>query len=157
MPRIYDSIDFDFTYDGDFVVDETGDIADTADDLLRSIKNEIFSYVISDLQDWREHPNIGSDLADFVGEPNVKATAEAIQSRLQASLSQIVASSDLGIRVVPVGIHKVLIILNILVKATVENRRQSGDTISISFLYDYFDRGVFVPIEEMNKLADRKI
>jgi hypothetical protein len=157
MPRSYDSIDLDWTWDGDFIIDQQGDLKDTSEDLLLSLRNEIFTVVKSDLQDWREDPNVGADLGDFVGEPNIATTGKAIEQRVRVSLAAIINSSDIDVRVIPVGIHRVLIAITIQVLATSANRLSSGEAISISFLYDYFERGVFVPLDEMNKLSGRKI
>lgn len=145
------------SFDGDFLIDSAGDLKDTSEDLLLSIKNEILSYIKSDIGEWREHPNIGADLSDFVGESNTQRTAEAIQTRIKNTLSLLVSASDLTVRVVPIGLHKVLVSLQLKVTATTGNRRRPGDTIVVSFLYDYFERGIFVPIEQMNQIAERKI
>lgn len=157
MPRNYDEIDLDWTWDGDLLLDQYGDIKDTSEDPLLSLRNEIFSIIKSDLKDWREEPSIGTNLGDFIGEPNISDTAKAIEERVRTSLTIIVSTSDLHVRVVPVGIHKVLIAITLQVLATPNNKLAVGDTINVSFLYDYFERGIFVPLDDMNKLSGRKI
>lgn len=155
MAGNYDSIDLDWSWDGDFLVDSTGDLKDTSDDLLLSVRNEISSLVKSELGDWREDSNIGATLSDFVGEPNNRETAENIQARLESQLSQVVFLKDLSVRVTPVHIYRVLIMLSLEVLPTPENGLQSGEVLSTSFLYDYLENGVYVELEQMNHFAGR--
>lgn len=155
MPKNYDSIDLDFTWDGDLILDENQDLKDTSYNLLASIQNEIFSTIKSDIKDWREDPSIGADLGDFVGEPNTSVTGKAIQDRIKSSLSYLVSPNDLAVRVVPVGVNRVMVTLTLQVIATPENGLRAGETINVSFLYDYFERGVFVPLSDMNKFGGR--
>lgn len=157
MPRNYDSIDLDFTWDGDLLLDKQGDLKDTSDDMLLSFKNEITSLIKSDLSDWREEPGLGADLGDFIGEPNIIETGSRIENRVKSALLPIAIESDIAVRVVPVGVHRVLIMINIQVLSTPENGLRAGDTIDISFVYDYFERGIFTPLDQMNKLGGRNI
>jgi hypothetical protein len=157
MPRNYDSIDLDFTWDGDFLVDSQGDLKDTKEDILLSFRNEVFTVIKSSLKDWREEPGVGASLDDFVGEPNVADTGKAIEQRVRSALIVITSANDLNVRVIPVGVHKVLITITIQVLATPENGLTSGEALNVSFLYDYFERGTFVPLDEMNKFSRRNI
>jgi len=157
MAGNYDSVDFDFTWDGDLVLDTQGDLKDTSSDLLMSIKNEIFTVVKSSLGDWREDINVGADLDDFIGEPNSRDTAEGIETRLRSALSEILAVQDLGIRIIPVNIYKILIVLTLEVLPTPQNGLKAGTTIKITFLYDYLEKGVYVDIEDYAHFAGRGI
>lgn len=136
MASIYDSVDLDFTFDGDFLIDSTGDIKDTSEDVLLSLRNEIFTIVKSEAGDWKEDLEIGANLRDFIGEANSRENAERIKERIKVALAPIVNTKDLTIRVVPTGIYKVLILLNINVVATQANKLKIGDLIQIAFLYD---------------------
>jgi len=151
----YDSVDLDFSWDGDLLLDNQGDIKDTSEDLLLSIRNEMFTIVKSSLGDWKEDITVGADLDDFVGESNSRETAENIKIRLESSLSQLVSVSDVEIRVTPVSIYKVLISLSLAVLATAENRIQSGTVISATFLYDYLEKGVYVDLDNRSRFDER--
>lgn len=155
MAGNYDSIDFDFTWDGDFVLDTQGDLKDTSEDRLLSIRNEIFTIVKSSLGDWREDINVGADLDDFVGEPNNRSTAAGIQTRLESALSELINLGDLNIQVTPVSIYKVLISLTLEILPTAENGLRAGTTISTTFLYDYLEKGVYVDLEDYSRFAGR--
>ena len=157
MANNYDATDLDFTWDGDLMISPTGDLLDTSDDLLRSIRNEIQSVLKSDLGDWREDPSIGADLSDFVGEPNSRQTAQNIQARVESALAQILFLSDLSVRIIPVNIHQVLIMLSLAVLPTPANKLQSGQVISISFVYDYLETGVYIDISEIDRFTGRAI
>ena len=157
MPSNYDSIDLDWTIDGDFMKDSTGDLKDTSEDLLLSFKNEVFTIIKSDLKEWREEPSVGAGLDDFVGEPNSQEIAARLEDRVKSSLLLIASASDLSVRVIPVGVYRVLITLNIQVLATAENGLQAGENVSVSLLFDYMERGTFVPLDDLNKFGGRDI
>lgn len=145
------------SWDGDLLRSESGDIQTTEGDYLLSFKNQIFKRVKSDLKDWRDNPEIGADLGDFVGEPNTRENGKLMEDRIRASLLDIVASSDLTVRVVPIGIHRVLVNLRVQVLATPLNAMRPGEQITVDFIYDYFERGVFVPLSQLNQLGGRSI
>ena len=157
MASNYDSIDFDFTWDGDFILDTQGDLKDTSEDLLLSFRNEIFTIVKSSLGDWREDPGVGSDLDDYVGEPNSRETGVGIKTRLESSLSEILSPSDLRIRIIPVSIYRVLIAMTIEVLPTPENRLRAGTSIQTTFLYDYLEKGVYIDLDDHAHFAGRGI
>jgi len=157
MPRNYDDIDLDFTWDGDYITDETGDLKDTSYDLLQSLKNQILLRIKSDLNDWREDPNVGADLGDYIGEPNNQTTAKSMSARIRGSVLDVIAASDIDVRIVPISSYRVLIKLNVQVLSTPDNRLQPGNTVTIDFIYDYFERGVFVPLDDLNKFSGRQI
>jgi hypothetical protein len=157
MASLYDSVDLDFTWDGDYIIDSSGDLKDTSDDYLKSIQNEIFSIVKSSVGDWKEDPQLGADLDDFIGEPNDRNTAANMKARLQSSLTQVVNAKDLSVRIVPVHLHKVLIIINLEVIPTAQNKMRGGNSVTINFLYDYFEKGVYVDIDDMNHFVGRNI
>lgn len=157
MASNQDSIDLDFTFDGDFIINGQGDIKDTSEDLLLSFRNEIASIVKSNLEDWREDPSIGANLEDFVGEPNTKDIADAVKSRIASALSLIIRESDVSIKAVPVNVHKLLVIITIEVLATPENRLVAGESIVVNFLYDYFERGIFVPLDDLTRFGGRRL
>lgn len=157
MPKNYDDIDLDMSWDGDLIKDDSGDLKDTSDDFLLSFKNQIFKRIKSDLKDWRDDPEIGAGLGDFIGEPNTAENGRLMEQRVRASLLDIVQPSDLEVRVIPIGIHRVLINLRVQVLATPENELRAGEQITVSFIYDYFERGVFVPLDELNKMGGRSV
>jgi hypothetical protein len=157
MPKNYDSIDLDMSWDGDLILDKSKDLKDTSDDMLLSFQNQIFKRVKSDLKDWRDEPQIGAGLGDFVGETNITEIGKLMEDRIRASLLDIVNSNDLEVRVVPIGPHRVLVNLRVQVLATPANGMRSNEQITVSFIYDYFERGVFVPLEELNKFGGRSI
>ena len=47
----YDSIDLDFTWDGDYVVGIDGDLGDTSKDLLQSLENEVRDILKAEFND----------------------------------------------------------------------------------------------------------
>lgn len=157
MASNYDDIDFDFTWDGDFTLDECGDLKDTTYDYLQSLKQEIQTYIKSSIGDWKEEPSVGASLDDFVGEPNNRITASEMKARVESSLSEIVNLQDLSVRIVPVGIYNVLVILTVDILPTTENKFPAGTSFTTTFLYDYLETGVYIDIDDQAKFGGRSI
>lgn len=153
MASNFDSIDLDFTWDGDLLLHDDGDLKDTSEDLLLSLRNEIQSIVKSNAGDWRESLEHGASLDDFIGDSNSRETARLIQDRVEQSLRILGRLSDFSVRVVPVHIHRVLIIVSVSVMATPENRMRAGDSVVVSFLYDYLEKGIFIPVDDFTKFS----
>lgn len=150
----YDSIDLAWNWDGDFVLGNDGDLADTSDDLIRSLENEIATLVKSETADWQKHPTFAIDLSDFLGEANTKESGERIEDRIRLKLisTKLVLSSDLGVRVVPIGPHEILIIIAIEALATPGNRLVFGESVVVKLLYDTIEDGIFfLPIDQTER------
>lgn len=120
-------------------------MADTSADYITSLENEVHTAVRSEFTDWQEHPLLGCGLSDFRGEPNTRATAEAMKKRIISRLvaARVVSQEDLSVRIVPVHAHQVLILINIMAAATVNNRLEVGETLAVAFTYDSLEDSVF--------------
>lgn len=143
MPRIYDATDLAWTSRGDLVIGHDGDLYDTSTDPLRSIFQEIRTRVMSDLGDWLMYPDVGASISDFVGEPNNKIVAEAIKTRIIASLARhgLVAREDVSIRYMPVDIDQILFRVSLSVMPTARNAGSAN--LQINLLYNYAENNVF--------------
>ena len=142
---LYDSIDLDWTWDGDFIEGEDGDIKDTAEDYITSLHNEIRTVIRSEYSDWQAHPVLGCNLSDFRGEANTRKTAEAIKARIISRLvaAGAVRQEDVFVRVIPVHAHQVLIIIRINTTPTVNNSLEPGEPTVVAFTYDSLEDSVF--------------
>lgn len=143
MPTNYDSVDLEFSWNGDFQLGKDGDIADTYNDQIQTLIQNIQTVVNSELNDWKEHPALGAGLDDFVGEPNTKDTARQINARIVGALVQnnIVLEDDVTVKVVPVDRHTVFITITVTALATADNSLE-GTSVTTSLVFDYFERGV---------------
>lgn len=141
----YDSVDLDWSWDGDYAFDENGDIKDTSKDFLRSIVNEVATVVKSETQDWEKDITLGANLADFQGQPNTAQVGEAIQDRIKSALvnQNIIQSGDISVRVTPVHANQVLIMIRINVEPTTRNGLRPGDPVKIDLIYDTLENGIF--------------
>jgi hypothetical protein len=144
LPAYLDNYDVTFSWNGDLDLD-SGDIRINREDGLRSLREQVHSVVASSRKDWAIYPGLGASLYDFLGEPNSRRTGNAIKQRLFFSLinSGIVAAEDLEIKVVPVHIHKILIIINIKAISTPYNTLNSGDIVQVSFIFNSFEQQVY--------------
>src|SRR5688500_1579290 len=100
----YDSIDLDWSWDGDYAVDQYGDIQDTSRDYLLSLANEVQTVMKSESSDWEKDITLGANLVDFVGEPNTRETGSSLEARVKAAIVNqgIIQGGDISVRIVPV-------------------------------------------------------
>ena len=144
MPSYLDNFDVTFSWNGDLDLD-AGDIRINKEDGLRSLREQIHSIVASSYRDWTIYPNLGASLDNFIGEPNSRKTGNAIKQRLFFALTSagIVSPQDLEIKVVPVHVHKILIVINIKALSTPYNNLNSGDLVQVSFIFSTFEQQVY--------------
>ena len=143
MARNYDKNDCLWTSRGDYFISGDGDIMDTSHDPLRSLLQEIRTRCESDQGDWIVFPAVGSDLRDFVGEPNNQYTAESIKTRITAALARdsFIHTKDISIKYMPVDREKLLIRATIKVAPTAANG--NSDSLTRTMLYNYSDNNVY--------------
>ena len=145
MPGVYDDFDLEFTWNGDFPISRDGDLRDTSRDGLQSLIDQLHDICASTFKDWEIYPNRGAGLDDYIGEPNTRTVGGRIHDRVRIAISSagLVCEEDLKVRVVPVHIHKVLIILMINAAPTPNNNLREGDLLQISFVFDSIEQEVF--------------
>ena len=143
MPSIYDDIDLRFV--NDFLLGSDGDLKDDSEDTLLSLIDQCHDIMASALGDWELYPNRAASLDQFIGEPNNKTTGERIHDRVRIALtsSGVVSEDDLEIKVIPVHIHRVLIILSIFVIATPLNKLSRTASIKISYVFDSAEQQIY--------------
>lgn len=146
MSNNYDAIDIKYTWNGDFIPGDDGDLADTSSDAIQSLIQEVQTIANSSLGDWEEHPQYSSSLDDFIGEPNNRDTSSAIVERLRSALltNNVVRSGDLVVKIVPIDRHKVLLIVSIDATSTPNNSIIKGNTAVITIVYDWAERGMMI-------------
>lgn len=145
MASNYDTVDLVWHWCGDYSIGTDGDLADTKDDHLTSLKQDVHTIAASSLQDWENYPGLGATLDDFLGEPNNQATAAAVHDRLKISLisANVVEEEDLAIRVIPVHANKVLIVIGISAIPTAFNSLDEDGKIVTSLVFDTMEQQVF--------------
>ena len=145
MATSYDSNDAAWSWSGDFLLSDTSDLADTSSDSLQSLVDQISVVTSSSINDWFVYPGRGATLDDFVGEPNSRDTGDNIHDRIRLSIvsAGLVAEEDLYIRIVPVQLHKILVMIYIDAVASSTNRIGQGGPLQISLAYDTIQQGVF--------------
>lgn len=143
MPRIYDKIDYFFSYDGDYEVSNTGDIMDTSFDILRSIHQEVLDRVRSDKGDWAYNKPIGASLSSFVGMPNTAETGKAIEQTILSALqyNNLVDIGDVKIKVVPISANVIAVQTRLSYMQTKSN--VNSLPVTLTFLYDYADNNIY--------------
>ncbi len=150
MPANYDSLDLIHTWNQDLAIGHDNDLADTSNDEIQSLIQEVQTIVNSDLLDWEENPTYAASLDDYIGEPNSRDTASSIVNRITTSLisNNIVRADDVSVRVIPVGKSEILIIVSIQALATQNNSIIDNNNIVVTFSFDYSEEGISI-IEKM--------
>ena len=145
MANYYDSIDLRFSRAGDYV-EENGDLADTSDDGLLSLIQELADVAKCELTDWELYPGRGFGPEDFVGRKNTAHLGKLMHDRLRvAYVSQgLVNDEDLYIRVVPILKTEVLILVRINALPTPYNSLGQGESLVVQMLFNYAEKGIFV-------------
>ena len=143
MPKVYDNIDFFWSFDGDLSLDDNSDIRDTSYDRLRSIRQVIETIVKSDKGDWRLQQNLGGNLSTFVGEKNSRALGDRIRKQLISAfmIDGIFDISDLTIKIVPLSISTILIRVELYFLSN--ERVKESNKLNLTFAYDYVDNNVY--------------
>ena len=143
MPQIYDRTDLAWSTRGDLVIGHNGDIMDTYEDPLRSLYQEVRTRVMSVLGDWILYPDLGANIEDFVGEPNTKLTAEAIKTKIVASITRngLIHNADLQVKYSPIDIDKIMFRISIAVAPTAING--GSNYLGLNFLYDYSENHAY--------------
>lgn len=146
MTRVYDDTDLVWSKRGDLVLSHVGDIADTEQDPLRSIVQEMYRRVKCSLGEWETAPRIAASLADFVGRSNSKRNAEAIKTRIRSALVRdgLVDSKDLEIKYFPISQDKLLFRITLNVAPTSENR--GSRSIKVAAVYSYSENNPYMSI-----------
>lgn len=153
----YDTIDLDFTWDGDFKIGTDGDIADTRLDLIQSLRNELHNIMRSEFADWELHPNLGANISEFRGEPNTRETATAMRTRIVTKVvgATVVQPEDISVEILPVGRSQVMVTIAINAAATPNNNLDPNQPLAIAFLYDSLEDSVFFLEESQTERAFR--
>jgi hypothetical protein len=143
MPRPYDFVDMFWSSDGDYEVDERGDLQDTSYDVLRSIHQQIQTRIMSDKGDWQYQKRIGAGLSNFVGDPNTAETGRALQNAITSALLQngLINMEDLKVKIAPISPTHIAFQVTLNYLPTRENA--TSLPVTLNFMYDYADTQVY--------------
>ena len=146
MPTVYDELDLAWSSNGDISLGTNGDLLDTSTDTIRSLREQVGIICASSINDWVVYPSKGATLSDFIGEPNTPDTADAISDRLRLALTSagVVNEEDLSIRVIPIQLHKVMIVVRIEAVETTTNSLDSSGILTVALVYDSQQNGLFI-------------
>lgn len=139
----YDAVDLSFSWNGDYLIGEDGDLEDTSYDTIQSLIELQHDIAASSFKDWKIRPNWASNLDDFIGEPNIRSTAEAIHDRYKLALisSGIATEEDLQVKVIPVDVHRVLILTKIRAASSPTNSL-NDQVLVTQLVFDFLEQGI---------------
>lgn len=139
----YEATDLRFSPDGDLVLDEGGAIVDTALYPLLSLKQEIITRILTNVGDWPQHPWMGTNAQQYVGEPNSEDTIDALMESIKEGLTNdgLVDKRDLELEWGKWDEHTVMMLLTVQV-GDLDPDGQSR--LEIPFAFDFSDLGVMI-------------
>lgn len=142
---VYDSIDIDFSWDGDFQLSDDGDIKMNGDDYIRATETAIQTIVKGEFGDWQHDSGVATGLSDFIGEPNTRENGEKIANRVKSRLvaNGVAEASDITVRVTPINREELVIIIRVEAASTSGNRLRAGEGITISTVFNSTEGGTF--------------
>lgn len=125
-------IDLYWTQEGDFAFDSVKeDILSTKNDHYRCMVQQILTRVMSNKGDWDLQKSLGSDVSQFMGQPNTRVTGQRLQERIIGELTRdgFISAPSLKVDVVPTGKSSVEIFIIVVPLG-------SRQAIRLSFGYD---------------------
>lgn len=143
----YDGIDIRWSWTGDFLPGADGDFADSEPDQIQYLVDMIRTIVQSDVDDWEEHPSIGANLSDYIGEPNSRENGDKISRRVKAAIvtARVANAVDTSVRVIPITSSTIMVLVKINALSTPNNSLGPESGVVVSSVFDYSERGV-VPL-----------
>ncbi len=105
-----DKTDLWFTPDGDYWIDETGDLKDTTRLYGRSLIQEVRSRLSANRGDWILHPLLAANLEEQLGEPGTSKTIISIVNAIIKALTfdNLVLPNELEIYPLPISSEHVI-------------------------------------------------
>jgi len=149
---LYDGIDLLWTDDGDFALSRNNDIADTSHDPLLAVAQDIYDRVKCDKGDYKEIPNIGASLSDFIGEPNTRSNSKLLEKRIfnAMKVGGPISLGDVSVSTFPISKHNLAIKFTLFTQPTQWNRK--SQFVRMHLLYSYSENNVYPvgsnPLEE---------
>lgn len=110
-----DKIDLWFTAEGDFEVDDNGDLRDTSAVYGRSLVQEIRTRLRAATGDWVLNKTIGANLESFTGEPGTPANITAVSMAIRTALTSDFLISPGDLEVIPMPIGKSMCLFRLVV------------------------------------------
>ena len=144
MAGLYDGIDVRWSWGGDLLLGSDGDLADSESDQIQYLVDMIQTIVQGDVDDWEEHPSLGANLSDFIGEPNNRETGDKISKRVKIAIvtAGIASAQDTTVRVVPIDSSTVMILVKINAIPTANNSINVESGVVTSSVFDFSERGI---------------
>ncbi len=139
----YEAVDLRFSADGDLMVDQGGAIVDTALYPLLSLKQEVVSRILTNVGDLPQHPWLGTNAQQYVGEPNSDKTAEDLIESITVGLTNdgLVDAKDLSFEWARWDEHTLVMVITI----DVGPLDPDGEgKLEIPFAFDFNDLGVTI-------------
>jgi len=139
----YEAVDLRFSPDGDLVLDEGGAIVDTVLYPLLSLKQEIITRILTNVGDWPQHPWMGTNAQQYIGEPNSEDTIDALLESIKEGLTNdnLVDKRDLELEWGKWDEHTVMVLLTVQVG---DLDPDGQGRLEIPFAFDFSDLGVMI-------------
>lgn len=106
----FTDIDFWFSHDGDFAVDDAGDLKSTQTLYAGSLLQEMRDRVRSSKGDWKLRPNVGANLSSLIGENLTSQLIDRITQRIETELvyDRLLTAGEYEILPLQIGKHNLI-------------------------------------------------
>jgi len=109
------SVDLWFSNEGDFQIDNKGDIKDTSSSSTRALVQEIRMRLRAIKGDWLLNKDIGANLEFFIGEPGTTTLLGKVARAITSSLTEDRLISPANLEIIPFRISDGLFLFRIIV------------------------------------------
>ena len=136
--------DYRWSLDGDFVM-VNGDLVDTNAIPGKAFLQEVADRVISSVGDWKLQPNKGSNVDDYIGDPNINLTHARIQNSISFALTKdrFLDQQDFKVTAAPIAIDQVAVRIDFDTSLT---DLVPDSTIQLNIIYDTGGKGPFLVV-----------
>jgi hypothetical protein len=120
----------------DILLSYDTDIAFGIDDLMivsgsELLKRKIFKHLITEFNDWKIHPQVGSSPNRFTGERNNRETASNIKYFIENNINPHISPAQITVKVVPIDYDSIKIYITAIT--------EQGNGITMPFSFDYIN------------------
>jgi len=127
MPEVYSGMkDILLGYDTDLHFDN-GDLMTTTG--IDYIQREIYKLLVTNIGEWKMDENLGASPHRFVGQPNTREIAVALQKHVLDSIRLTISPAQVDVRAVPVSVDKLMLFIDIFIL--------DGKVATIPFQFDF--------------------
>lgn len=138
---IYSLVDLASNFSGDICIADNGDLEiANALDTTKAAANFILR---TDYGDYSPNQNVGSNLGDYIGEPNTSQAHTKMELSVRESLvTELFDKSDVTVDVVPFDLNEALVMVNLAGYYLIDNEITYVEEDRLAFTFPYIEGSI---------------